>query len=322
MSPVTVAIVGATGETGRSIVDALLQSPTDFGITALSRPSSMEKPENQKLREGGINVVAYDVHGPLEKLVDILTGVDVVISAVSYAGISDQIPLARAAKEAGVKRFVPSAYAPTTAPNGAVEMRDRDVFNYIKELHLPYTFIDVGWWYQGFIPRLPSGRTEYARFPNPFGDNPVMGDGNVIIALADLRDAGRYIARIIVDPRTLNKMVYAYTETMTANQIFDQAERNSEESVERQYVSETKLHAMIAEAQEVVKNKGASPVDILKLHMAQYQYSIGIKDQSSPEYADYLGYLSSKDLYPDFKAISFSDFMKDALDGKLRPLYS
>lgn len=45
--------------------------------------------------------------GPEEDLVQLLTGADVVISAVNAAVLTDQIPLVDAAKKAGVGRFVP-----------------------------------------------------------------------------------------------------------------------------------------------------------------------------------------------------------------------
>jgi len=33
------------------------------------------------------------------------------------------------------------------------------------------------------------------------------------------------------------------------------------------------------------------------------------------EYAEYLGYLSGKDLYPDMKFTKFEDYVKDILEG-------
>lgn len=48
-----------------------------------------------------------DLQGPKEDIVQLLRGVDTVISAVYHEALMDQVPLAEAAKEAGVKRFVP-----------------------------------------------------------------------------------------------------------------------------------------------------------------------------------------------------------------------
>jgi hypothetical protein len=107
------------------------------------------------------------------------------------------------------------------------------VYNYIKQAGLPYTIIDVGWWYQIAFPRIPSGKIDYASLvPN----NEIVGDGNTPNALTDLRDIGRYVAKIIVDDRTLNKMVFTYNTVLSPNQVFDLLEKISGEKIERQYV--------------------------------------------------------------------------------------
>jgi nucleoside-diphosphate-sugar epimerase len=84
------------------------------------------------------------------------------------------------------------------------------------------------------LPRLPSGRVDYA-LPITLGGIP--GDGNTPCAFTDLPDIGRWVARIIVDPRTLNKMVFAYNTVLTMNQAYDLLEEASGEKVERNYAS-------------------------------------------------------------------------------------
>lgn len=108
------------------------------------------------------------------------------------------------------------------------------VYNHIKQLQLPFTIIDVGWWYQLSYPRLESGRADYAMTS---ANNEIVGDGNTPLALTDLRDIGRYVALIINDDRTLNKMVLAYNTVLTQNQIYDMLEEISEEKIQRNYVS-------------------------------------------------------------------------------------
>lgn len=105
--------------------------------------------------------------------------------------------------------------------------------NHIKYMKLPYTVVDVGWWYQVTLPRLPSGRIDYAVMETSDG---IAGDGNVPIALTDLRDIGTYVKHIISDPRTLNRMVFAYNEVLTHNQMYDLMESLSGEILERKYV--------------------------------------------------------------------------------------
>ena len=64
----------------------------------------------------------------------------------------------------------------------------------------------------------------------------IAGDGNQLSARTDLRDIGRYVARIITDPRTLNKYVFAYNELWSQNQIYELLEKLSGETLERQLV--------------------------------------------------------------------------------------
>lgn len=275
MGPLTkVAIVGASGETGQSIVNGLLSSSdANFvcainfiiyslqvayiqqEIKALTRPESVSKPINEDLKNRGVDIVPVNLSGPLDKLIEVLSGVDVVISAIFFGSLEDEIPLANAAKAAGVKRFVQSAFMVVIPPRGVVDFREKvtnpqtsfflymlisfqkdENLSYIQKIRLPYTYIDAGWWYQITLPRLPSGRLDYL-LPASQPEQPIGLDGNVPSALADIRDVGRYVAKVIADPRTLNKKVHVFNEVYTRNQVYDLLESVSGEKLDRQYVS-------------------------------------------------------------------------------------
>lgn len=90
----------------------------------MTRPSSLNKPENLELEKRGVKLVACELDGPEDALVKSLSGQDVVISALDPAAFRAQIPLANAAKAAGVGRFVPCAFA-TVAPPGVMKLRDQ-----------------------------------------------------------------------------------------------------------------------------------------------------------------------------------------------------
>lgn len=121
-------------------------------------------------------------------------------------------------------------------------MQKEETLNHIKKIKLPYTIIDVGWWYQVNLPRLPSGRIDYAVMETNDG---IAIDGNVPVAFTDLRDVGPYTARIISDPRTLNRMVFAYNEVLTFNEVYDIAEKVSGEKLHRKYVSQPPIFGLI-----------------------------------------------------------------------------
>ncbi|KAH6989633.1 hypothetical protein BKA56DRAFT_476271 [Ilyonectria sp. MPI-CAGE-AT-0026] len=313
-----VAIVGATGETGSSIVNGLLESTElKYEITALTRPASLQKPEVLELGTRGVSVVAADLAGPEEDLVKLLTGIDTVIAAVDASGFTDQIPLANAAKSAGVKRFVPCFFA-TVAPSGGIlKLRDtkEDILNHVKKLHLPYTVIDIGWWFQLTLPRLPSGRIDYALI---MPGNTIAGDGDVRTALTDIRDVGRYVAHIISDPRTLNKMVFSYTELLSQNEVFQLLEKLSGESIDRTYISKDAIENGIAEAGTA---SFSDPSSYARISQLQYLNSRYIRGDNTPEYARFLGYLDAKELYPALAGTTLEAYCQEVLNGTARGVY-
>ncbi|KAH8736072.1 hypothetical protein BGZ61DRAFT_489864 [Ilyonectria robusta] len=290
-----VAILGATGETGTSILNGLLESE----ITALVRPSSLQKPEVLALEKRGVKVAAADIYGPEEELTKLLRGMEVLQSC-------------------GIKRFVPCSFATIAPPKGILRLRDmkEDVINHIKRTYVPYTIIDVGWWFQLTLPALPSGRLDYALVGAP---DAIAGDGSVPSALTDLRDVGRYVARIIADPRTLNQMVFAYNELLTQTQVYDLLERVSGETIQRNYVPVEDILAGAAEAaaSDVTPDSPA----FYKLAQFQYWHTWGIRGDNTPEYARYLGYLNAKELYPDLEGKTLEAYCQELLNGDGKGVY-
>lgn len=275
----------------------------------------MTKPANKSLQDRGITLRECDLSSPQDALVAALKDIQILISSIFPLDILAQIPLATAAKTAGVQRFLPCAWASVIPPGGVHDLIDakEQVYNHIKQLYLPYTIVDVGWWYQLCIPKLPSGKTDYVQLTD---SNNIVGDGNVPSALTDLRDIGRYVARIIVDDRTLNKYVFVYNELWTQNQIFDLVEKLSREKVDRIYVSEAELREKVENAPSGMNFQSLAQ----KVH-AQYQMSWGVRGDNQPEYAKYLGYVTGKELYPDFKCRFFEDYASEVLDGGAKGVY-
>ena len=65
----------------------------------------------------------------------------------------------------------------------------------------------------------------------------LFGDGNTPIAYTDLRDIGIFIARIIADPRTLNRYVFIWGEERTQREVFDIARAASGRDIQPVHVS-------------------------------------------------------------------------------------
>ncbi|KAL1629224.1 hypothetical protein SLS56_005447 [Neofusicoccum ribis] len=141
------------------------------------------------------------------------------------------------------------------------------------------------------------------------GDNIIPANGNVPIAVTDIHDIGHYVARIITDPRTLNKMVFAYNEVVTFNQAFEFMEERSSEHVDRNYISDGVLMNAVDEMKERMQNDKTDQLAVYKAYWYQYFYSCGVRGDNTPYVAEYLGYLNAKYLYPDFKGLSFGKYL-------------
>ncbi|KAJ5688901.1 hypothetical protein N7462_003293 [Penicillium macrosclerotiorum] len=358
MEKIKVLLVGAAGETGGSIANGLLEDG-HFEVIALVRPTSLQKPAIVKLLERGIHIRKCDLKASEEHLIEALAEIDVVISCVGPAEQQDQIPLAKAAKKTGVKRFIPCGFITVAPPGGVMWLRDEVgsacfpwwlsgvmwfsdfveeafhgeqlslttyfrvlqkeiVYNQIRQMWLPYTIVDVGWWYQLCYPRLNSGRVDYAMTS---GNDEIIGDGNVPTALTDLRDIGRYMAMIIRDPRTLNKKVLAYNLVSTQNQIYNLMEEISEEKVDRNYVPEETICSRVLAARQASETYPFDPIKFIPRYLAEYQYSWGIRGDNNPEYAKYLGYHLTTELYPEFKPTDFREYLESVVRGTAKGVY-
>ncbi|KAJ7286373.1 hypothetical protein C8J57DRAFT_1446898 [Mycena rebaudengoi] len=308
--------LGATGETGGSILKGLLEDADSFDVEALVRPSSKDKPEVQEMAKRGVNIRVVDIEGPLDDVVKALEGVDVLISTIDAMSQLAQLHLATAAKQAGVKRFVPCAFMTVAPPGIGFELRDskEEVYQHIRKLYLPYTVIDVGFWHQLSFPPLPSGCVNYATVIPPRPD--IHADGNAPTMLTDLRDIGPFVARIIKDPRTLNKYVVTYSDVLSENEIFAILEEMSGEVIERKYVSVDEVIASRARATAAQKAEPDNFITYVMKAGGDYTYSKYVRADNTPEYAAYLGYLDVRDLYPDFTPRSFRQFVGELLEGK------
>ena len=198
-------------------------------------------------------------------------------------------------------------------------VQKEDVYNHIKKIKLPYTIVDVGWWYQISIPRLPSGKLDYLGVLTFF--DTLIIDGNTPSALTDLHDIGTYVAAIIADSRTLNKYVLAYDEVWTFNNVYSKLEELSGEKIPRKYISEAQLKQQYQEAEETIKKDPGNYGALIARTGVEYKTSWGVRGDNTPEYAEYLGYLTSKELYPDLNFRSFESFLKELLEGKVKGVY-
>ncbi|KAF5647854.1 isoflavone reductase P3 [Fusarium tjaetaba] len=304
-----VVVAGASGETGSSIMKALLAEPAQFHVIALARPESAGKPAYREMSSSGTTIKAGDFRD-VDTLAEQLAGADVVISCILPIQRVESETLIDAAHRAGVGRFLPSFWGPVMPPRGIMAVRDlrEDLLDRCKRLYLPYTVVDVGMWYQVCLPE------PYA--PEPPIADVFIGVGNTPTAIMDKEDIGPYIARIITDPRTLNRSVLAYGEVTTQSTIWAEVEAAMGKEIPRNSVSIPDLEARIAELQGPVTRNPTDVGLLLELAMSQYRHTRYVRGDNTPEHAQYLGYLDGKSLYSDLNCKSVRDFIREVVSGE------
>ncbi|KAI0740575.1 NAD-P-binding protein [Earliella scabrosa] len=307
-----VLVLGATGSTGRSIVDGLLKAG-QFRVAALIRPASLSKPETERLRATGVEIREGDVTDDYEKLKAAVKGVDILISAVYALVIPFQRDIFRAAKEAGVKRVVPCDFA-TPGAKGVRSYHDikLGIREYVKELGVGYTSIDVGWWMQIFLPLpLRSAAPMHAKELSW----KTAGDGERPNLLTNLDHIGTWVARIIVDPRTLNQAVIVWEDEVTANVAHDIGVRASGDGdalkAKRIHVSAEEVKRLLEEGRKEYAEDPKNYAAMFKLFMNEYAYSLHVLGENTLENAKKLGYLDARELYLDIPVQPFAEYAKE-----------
>ncbi|KAF7416103.1 hypothetical protein PC9H_002363 [Pleurotus ostreatus] len=285
MSKTHVFIVGASGYTGGAIAKALLEA---------GNFSSINKPGIKKLTDAGAEVVIGDISESPEKLESYLKGVDVLISTVLVT--VDQKPLILAAKNAGVGRVVPSDFGPT-APKGVMAMHDLKlgIRDYIKELGLPHTFVEVGWWLSGMFPPRHSVRNTLMT------QKAYVGDRSQKLIYSTLPTIGKMVARIIVDPRTLNHIVVAYDGEISINETWKIAAKVTGEDFSDYPKASNAPGFYFAQAvsdEEIEKGRQQTD-NWVKKAVADYYRSLFIRGDNTLAKAEALGRLDSRKLYDD-----------------------
>ena len=122
----------------------------------------------------------------------------------------------------------------------------------------------------------------------------------------------------------MNRYVFAYNEMWSPHQVHDLLEKLSGESIPREYIGLEALQARIKDADAKLADR---PDDLAFIALsqqkvaAQYQISLGVRGDNTPEYAKYLGYLTAKELYPDMSFRKFEDYLQEVVDGKAKGVY-
>ncbi|KAF9229700.1 NAD(P)-binding protein [Gyrodon lividus] len=162
-------------------------------VLVLTRPSS-----NKVLPEGvkSVQVDYTDVSTVTATLEE--HSVDVLISTLGGDGFAAQIPLADAAKAAGVKLYVPSEFGmPTEGAEGGLLGSKHQTAVHLKTIGLPSLRLYTGL-FQEYIPSVTSVE-ETGKFL-------IVGKGEAPVSFTAIPDIGEYLAYVLttVPPEQLH----------------------------------------------------------------------------------------------------------------------
>lgn len=237
-----VALVGANGRLGPSILQALLDTDS-FEVSVMTRASS------KSTYPSSVNVLKTDDDLPYDQLVKALTGQDALILAFSGTQRDNSIKLANAAFEAGVKHIVPADFGscsssdPRSLDLVPLYVNKKDVRDHLIELSkktrsdgstMSWTSLISGHFFDyGLKSGLLSMDIEKCKAK-------VFDDGNYKFSVTTLATIGLATARILKladNPRLRNKLVYIQSIQTTQNELVDTVEEVTGKKYEVEMVS-------------------------------------------------------------------------------------
>jgi uncharacterized protein YbjT (DUF2867 family) len=190
-----IAVIGATGQQGRSVVDALLER----GVPVRALVRNPDSPAARELGAAGAEVVEADQEDG-RSLSDALGGVASLFAMTTFEGpdgtdgeVRRGFSVAEAAARAGVPRVVYSSVGGAERATGIPHFESK--FEVEKRLGtlVPVTILRPTFFMENLGPQLtPDENGEIViRMPMP---------GDVAVQMVAVRDVGRAAVRLLLDP--------------------------------------------------------------------------------------------------------------------------
>jgi uncharacterized protein YbjT (DUF2867 family) len=299
MSTLTVLVVGSTGMLGSKIISALLDKG-NINVRAMVRSLKDSDEKNrqkiEQMQTKGVAIVEADAMHP-ETLLPALDGVDVIVSAVgnNEVTVPGQKNLIDAAKQKGVKRFIPSDYSVDYrkldyGDNDNLDMR-KQVFEYLQQSGLEYTLVLNGAFMDNIgTPYMPQFDFEHQVFQ-------YWGDGDTPLDFTTTDDTARYVAEAVSDPALANTALEVAGDILTAKQLKAAYEEATGKTLqEKPLGSVDELKTWIAARKPAAK----SPVEYVP---QQYEYAM----VSGKGKLDHI----QNDRYPHIKPLTIKQFLSN-----------
>ena len=291
----TVLVAGATGMLGSKIVSALLDKG-NLDVRAMVRSLNDSSEKNRQkidaMKAKGATIVEGDVMQP-ETLLPLCEGVDVVVSAIgnNEVTVPGQKNLINAAKQQGVKRFIPSDYSVDYrkldyGDNHNLDMR-KEVFEYLQLMGLEYTLVLNGMFME-YVTHMPMFDLKHQVFQ-------YWGDGEMLMDLTTTDDTAKYVAEAVSDPGLANMALEVAGDTLTPKQL-----KSAYEAAMGTQLAEKPLGSIV-EMKAWITDKKASANSIEEYVYDQYMYAM----ESGKGKLDQI----ENERYPSIKPMTVKQFL-------------
>ncbi|KAL6830934.1 NAD(P)-binding protein [Trichoderma sp. SZMC 28015] len=213
----TVAVLGATGNVGKTSIPALLSA--GFVVTIIARPESTATyPEGVTVKKS-----SYD---DLETLTEALKGQDALVEAFNPAAAEHQSIIVRAALAAGVRRLITPEFSTDSFSAHAEEVGifepKRKAQKELEELTsapgciLSWTAIIPGGWFdwgiEGGFFWIDKKQKTITRF----------GSGNQKVSISRLQLCAETIVKVLQNPdKYRNRVAYVADYAVSTNEFID-----------------------------------------------------------------------------------------------------
>lgn len=207
MSIKHVAIIGANGKLGPSVLAALLHAKV-FEVTVITRESSKSKYGD------AVKTLRVPDGLPEDALAKQLEGQDALVVTMAGSKTQEQILLANACVKAGVKRFIPADFGSVDStdqrslelvPLYGEKVKVRKHLEALSSAHsaFSWTSLVTGHFFDW-------GLTEnFLHYDLNIGTADILDDGEVMFSTSTLPRIGEATAKILMKPdETANKILY------------------------------------------------------------------------------------------------------------------
>lgn len=226
MSLQKIALIGATGDLGSHILDALVDAGS-FEVTVLQRKSSQSKPKHSSK----IRIVSVADDYPFDGMKQCLQGQDAVIVAFRLKDLEQHYRIADAAVAAGVKRFIPADFGSCDSSSQRAQeliplfKKKSGMGDRLQELarshsNFTWTSIVCGHFFDWGL------KEDFLHFNLASCTADILDDGNMKSSQSTLERVAQVTARILQRPKeTSNRVLFVQSFCVSQNEVLASLEK-------------------------------------------------------------------------------------------------